>query len=77
MDEVAPSANAGCRSIPLKGRGDRGAIRSLVTADTCLGPSESYLNERGSKSSMLGAMCQAQSGNCPEREQAEGSELEK
>ena len=49
----SPSANAGHRSIPLEGRVDRGAIRSLVTADTCLGPSETYLNERGSKSPML------------------------
>lgn len=51
--QSSPSANAGRRSIPLGDRGDRGVIRSLVTADTCLGPSETYLNERGSKSSIL------------------------
>ena len=45
MDKVAHLQMLDVRSISLEGRGDRGAIRSLVIADVCFGPSEAYLSE--------------------------------
>jgi hypothetical protein len=59
----SPPANAGRRSISLEGRGDRGAICSLVTADACLGPLGGVSQRAKLLVNHAGAMCQAQSGN--------------
>jgi hypothetical protein len=53
MDEVAHRQLLDAVQFLLRAGGDRGPICSLVTADACLGSSETYLNERGPKSSML------------------------